>query len=64
MAKQKLGFKIHVKEISNGFIVYLENEHGINFQEIFCENRESIIGQIRTWVDELFVERAKQGLKK
>ena len=64
MAKQKLGFKVHVKEIGNGFIVYLENEHGVNWEELYCAGPTEVILQMEVWVKRLFKEFAgkdKQG---
>ena len=61
MAKQKIEFKIKVKEIGNGFIVSMENVHGINWEENFCEDREAIILQLIGWVDKMLKPREEKG---
>lgn len=60
MAKEKMEFKIQLREIGNGFLVSLETKHGTLWEEKFCEDREAIIGQMRTWIDTVFDNREKE----
>lgn len=58
-AKQKLNFKINVREIGFGFLVCIEDQHEVVNDEIWCEDNDSIIDQIRTWIDEIFEKKEK-----
>jgi len=55
--EQKMNFKIKVREIDFGFISTLENQNGVEMREMWCKDSDSIIGQIRTWIDEIFKEK-------
>lgn len=60
MAKQKMEFKIRVREIDNGFLVSLENPHGISWEERYCKDRIGITELIKTWAGRLFDDREKE----
>ena len=50
MAKEKIRFKIKVREIGFGFIATIENTSEIEMDERHCEDESSLIGQIKEWV--------------
>lgn len=54
---KKCNFKIFVREIGNGFLVCIEDQYESVVGERFCKDSASIIGQIRTWIDEIFKEK-------
>lgn len=54
---EKKNFKIKVREIDFGFIATLENRNGIELKEMWCEDSDSIIGQTRVWIDEIFEDK-------
>ena len=60
MSKQNpMNFTIKVKRIDNGFIASIENRNGVQYEERFCEDGVAIIGQVRTWIDQIFEKAAK-----
>ncbi len=54
MSEEKKGVRIDVEEIDNGFIVSIENTHGIRWEKKFCAEVGDIIKQVKSWLESCF----------
>ena len=51
--KKKVGFTFKIRGIDGGFIVILENEHGLRFEEKHCKSYSAISKLITKWIQEI-----------
>ena len=60
MAKDKMSFKINVREIDFGFIASIENQYHVDVGERHCEDKSSLLGHIQEWVDMMFKKQKEK----